>query len=258
MNIARIKYDQQIYYAAIDTEKDCATLIDGDIFGREIVLTNTSLPLDDCTLLAPVKPPHVYAIGLNYAAHVDEFKHIDPTRANPDDPIAFLCATTAITGPNSPIEISRLDHTVDYEGELVAVIGRRCSRVSEEEALDYVLGYDVSDRTYQNADKQWLRAKSQPTYKPLGPWIVTDIKDPQNLAVRSYLNGELRQNGNSQLMIFSIARLIAHLSAFTTLEPGDLIYSGTPAGVGHLAPGDTITVEIEGIGTLTNTAVAGE
>lgn len=262
MNIARIKYDQQIYYAAIDTEKDCATLIDGDIFGREIVLTNTSLPLDDCTLLAPVKPPHVYAIGLNYAAHVDEFKHIDPTRANPDDPIAFLCVTTAITGPNSPIVISRLDHTVDYEGELVAVIGRRCSRVSEEEALDYVLGYtcgnDVSDRTYQNADKQWLRAKSQPTYKPLGPWIVTDIKDPQNLAVRSYLNGELRQNGNSQLMIFSIARLIAHLSAFTTLEPGDLIYSGTPAGVGHLAPGDTITVEIEGIGTLTNTAVAGE
>ena len=116
MNIARIKYDQQIYYAAIDTEKDCATLIDGDIFGREIVLTNTSLPLDDCTLLAPVKPPHVYAIGLNYAAHVDEFKHIDPTRANPDDPIAFLCATTAITGPNSPIVISRLDHTVDYEG----------------------------------------------------------------------------------------------------------------------------------------------
>lgn len=209
MNIARIKYDQQIYYAAIDTEKDCAMLIDGDIFGREIVLTNTSLPLDDCTLLAPVKPPHVYAIGLNYAAHVDEFKHIDPTRANPDDPIAFLCATTAITGPNSPIVISRLDHTVDYEGELVAVIGRRCSRVSEEEALDYVLGYtcgnDVSDRTYQNADKQWLRAKSQPTYKPLGPWIVTDIKDPQNLAVRSYLNGELRQNGNSQLMIFSIA-----------------------------------------------------
>ena len=167
MNIARIKYDQQIYYAAIDTEKDCATLIDGDIFGREIVLTNTSLPLDDCTLLAPVKPPHVYAIGLNYAAHVDEFKHIDPTRANPDDPIAFLCATTAITGPNSSIVISRLDHTVDYEGELVAVIGRRCSRVSEEEALDYVLGYtcgnDVSDRTYQNADKQWLRAKSQPT-----------------------------------------------------------------------------------------------
>ena len=124
--------------------------------------------------------------------------------------------------------------------------------------LGYTCGNDVSDRTYQNADKQWLRAKSQPTYKPLGPWIVTDIKDPQNLAVRSYLNGELRQNGNSQLMIFSIARLIAHLSAFTTLEPGDLIYSGTPAGVGHLAPGDTITVEIEGIGTLTNTAVAGE
>ena len=91
MNIARIKYDQQIYYAAIDTEKDCATLIDGDIFGREIVLTNTSLPLDDCTLLAPVKPPHVYAIGLNYAAHVDEFKHIDPARQSRRSDCFSLC-----------------------------------------------------------------------------------------------------------------------------------------------------------------------
>lgn len=259
MNIARINYDQQIYYAAIDTEKDLATLIDGDIFGRDITLTNTTLPLDDCSLLAPVNPPHVYAIGLNYAAHVDEFKHIDPTRANPDDPIAFLCATTAITGPNAAVAITRPDHIVDYEAELVAVIGRRCSKVSEADALDYVLGYtcgnDISDRTYQNSDKQWLRAKSQPGYKPLGPWIVTDIKDPQSLGVRSYLNGQARQDGNSSLMIFSIARLIAHLSAFTTLMPGDVIYSGTPAGVGHLAPGDTITVEVEGIGTLTNTIV---
>lgn len=254
MKIARIRYDQQIYYAAIDG--DTATLIDGDIFAPEISLTNTTLPLEACQLLAPLNPPHVYAIGLNYAAHVDEFKHIDPTRANPDDPIAFLCATTAITGPDQPITISRTDHTVDYEAELVAVIGRRARGVREEDALDYVLGYtcgnDVSDRTYQNADKQWLRAKSQPSYKPLGPWIETSIKDPQTLQVRSFLNGEPRQDGNSSLMIFSVARLIAHLSAFTTLEPGDVIYTGTPAGVGHLHPGDTITVEVEGIGRLTN------
>ena len=253
---ARLSYGQQLYYAAIDEAAETATLVDGDIFGRDISLTNTTLALADCTLVAPVTPRHVYAIGLNYAAHVDEFKHIDPTRANPDDPIAFLCATTAIVGPGAPITISRLDHTVDYEAELVAVIGRRANRVSEAEALDYVLGYtcgnDVSDRTYQNADKQWLRAKSQPSYKPLGPWIATDIRDPQNLRVRSWLNGELRQDGNTCQMIFSIARLIAHLSAFTTLLPGDLIYSGTPAGVGHLAPGDTITIEIEGIGTLSN------
>lgn len=257
MKLARIKYDQQIYYARIDG--DTATLIDGDIFASEIRFRQTTLPLAECELLAPVNPPHVYAIGLNYAAHVDEFKHIDPTRANPDDPIAFLCASTAITGPDAPITISRPDHTVDYEAELVAVIGRRARNVREEDALDYVLGYtcgnDVSDRTYQNSDKQWLRAKSQPSYKPLGPWIETAISDPQTLQVRSFLNGEPRQDGNSGLMIFPIARLIAHLSAFTTLEPGDVIYSGTPAGVGHLAPGDTITIDIEGIGTLTNKVI---
>ncbi len=262
MKIGRINYEQQIYYAAIDEEAGTATLVDGDIFGPEIALTRTTLPLDACTLLAPVTPQHVYAIGLNYAAHVDEFKHIDPTRANPDDPIAFLCASTAITGPDTAIGITRLDHTVDYEGELVAVIGRRASRVSEEEALDYVLGYtignDVSDRTFQNADKQWLRAKSQPTYKPLGPWIATDIENPQDLSIRTRLNGELRQDGNTSLMIFGIARLIAHLSAFTTLYPGDVIYSGTPAGVGHLAPGDDIAIEIEHIGTLHNTVTSAE
>ena len=256
MKLARIKLDQQIYYASIN-DNQTATLIDGDIFGPHIDLTNTTIPLADCQLLAPVKPPHVYAIGLNYAAHVDEFKHIDPTRANPDAPIAFLCATTAITGPDTAVTLTQPDHTIDYEDELVAVIGRRCHRVSQENALDYVLGYtcgnDISDRTYQNADKQWLRAKSQPGYKPLGPWIETDIQDPQNLRIQSFLNGEPRQDGNTDCMIFNIARLIAHLSEFTTLEPGDVIYSGTPAGVGHLQPGDTITVTIQNIGTLTNT-----
>ncbi len=256
MKIVRIKTNQQIYYAKLNDDRT-ATLIDGDIFGPHIDLTNTTISLDDCELLAPVNPPHVYAIGLNYAAHVDEFKHIDPTRANPDAPIAFLCATTAITGPDQPVTLTQPDHTIDYEGELVAVIGRRCHQISEENALDYVLGYtignDISDRTYQNADKQWLRAKSQPGYKPLGPCIQTDIADPQNLGIQTTLNGELRQNGNTGLMIFGIARLIAHLSEFTTLMPGDLIYSGTPAGVGHLHPGDTVSITIDQIGTLTNT-----
>lgn len=259
MRIARVKIDQQIYYAAVDDTQSQATIIDGDIFGEDIELTKTVVSLADCELLAPVNPNHVYAIGLNYAAHVDEFKHIDPTRANPDAPIAFLCATTAITGPNTNIVITEPDHNVDYEGELVAVIGRRAQNVREEDALSYVLGYtcgnDVSDRNFQNSDKQWLRAKSQRTYKPLGPWIVTDITDPQTLQVRSYLNGNLVQDGNSELMLFNVARLIAHISAFTTLYPGDCIYTGTPKGVGHLHAGDTITVDIEHIGQLTNTVV---
>lgn len=259
MRIARLKIDQQIYYADVDDALKTATLIDGDIFGPSIDLTETTVSLDECEVLTPVKPSHVYAIGLNYAAHVDEFKHIDPTRANPDAPIAFLCASTAITGPDTEIVITEPEHNVDYEGELVAVIGRRAQNVREEDALSYVLGYscgnDVSDRNFQNSDRQWLRAKSQRTYKPLGPWLVTGIDNPQNLQVRSYLNGELVQDGNSELMLFNVARLIAHISAFTTLYPGDVIYTGTPKGVGHLKAGDVIEIDIEKVGRLRNSVV---
>ena len=258
MKIARIQLGDRTCYGRIHTDHASITLLQGDpLAGDTLTDTDTTLPLSACTLLAPVQPAHVYAIGLNYAAHVDEFKHIDPTRANPEAPIAFLCADTAITGPGTPVTLTQPTHTIDYEAELVAVIGKPCRNVSVENALDHVLGYtcgnDISDRTYQNSDRQWLRAKSQPGYKPLGPWINTAITDPQTLRITSHLNGELRQNGTTDCMIFTIAQLIAHLSAFTTLQPGDVIYSGTPAGVGHLQPGDTITIEIENLGTLTNT-----
>lgn len=261
MKIARITHDQQLYYANIIENDTKAQLIEGDIFDPTGAyhLTHTILPLADCTLLAPVQPRHVYAIGLNYAAHVDEFAHIDPTRIVPKAPISFMVPPSAISPAGAPIVLTHDDHPIDYEAELVVVIGKYGVQISEADALRHVLGYtcgnDVSDRTHQNTDKQWLRAKGQPTYKPLGPWIVTDIANPQSLQVRSFLNGEPRQNGNTKDMIFPIARLIAHISAFTPLYPGDVIYSGTPENVGHLKDGDTITIHIEGIGTLENPVV---
>lgn len=258
MKIARIRYDNSISYASVGSGE--YFLIEGSIFdGNNWQVTSVSIPQNEAVLLAPVRPPHLYAIGLNYAAHVDEFKNIDPTRANPKAPITFLCASTAVAAPGEPIRIARPDHNTDYEAELVVVMGRRCTNVTAEEALDYVFGYtcgnDVSDRNYQNQDKQWLRAKSLPTYKPMGPYIATGIADPQKLSVKSFLNGELRQDGNTCDMLFSCAQLIAHISSFTTLVPGDVIYTGTPVGVGHLAAGDIITVEIEQIGRLTNTVM---
>lgn len=261
MKIARLIYGEQVYYANIIDNDTNAQLIEGDIFGGEAHshLTQTIVPLADCTLLAPVQPRHVYAIGLNYAAHVDEFAHIDHTRIVPTEPICFMVPASAVVGPLAPIVLTHADHHIDYEAELVVVIGKYGKNISEADALDYVFGYtcgnDVSDRHHQNSDKQWLRAKGQPSYKPLGPWVVTDITDPQVLSVRSFLNNTPRQDGNTKDMIFSVARLIAHISAFTPLYPGDVIYSGTPEGVGHLATGDRIAIDIQDIGRLENPVV---
>lgn len=226
----------------------------GDLFDTPTE-SGDPIALADVALLAPVIPRYVYAIGLNYAKHIEEFRHIDATRVVPEAPIAFMVAPSAIIGPNTPIVLQNHEHKIDYEAELVVVIGRTCYQVDEASALDYVFGYtcgnDVSDRNHQNMDKQWLRAKSHPTYKPLGPWIETDLA-PQAQQVRSYVNGALRQDGHSGDMIFSVAQLIAHLSSFTPLYPGDLIYTGTPDGVGALQEGDAVDIEISGIGRLHN------
>lgn len=226
-------------------------------FGAHEVLPEVVNP-DDVRLLAPVEPPHLYAIGLNYLKHIEEFRHIDTTRNLPEAPIAFMCAPSAIVGPGEAIRLQNAKDKIDYEAELVAVIGKHCENVSEDDALAYVFGYtcgnDVSNRVHQNMDKQWLRAKSQPTYKPLGPWIETEL-DPANLQVRSSVNGERRQDGNSSDLIFSVAKLISHISSFTPLVPGDVIYTGTPEGVGPLKEGDTVEIFVEGIGTLSNPVV---
>jgi len=223
-------------------------------------------PLDGCTLLSPVlAPSKILAIGLNYVPHAAEVDFEPPVR-----PLLFSKYPSSIIGPGEAIRFDTGQTSqVDYEAELAVVIGKRASHVSEADALGYVFGYtacnDVSARDAQFADVQWVRGKSFDTFCPLGPWIVTadEIPDPQTLGIRCRVNGETLQNANTGEMIFGVANLISYFSRMITLEPGDVIASGTPAGVGmarkpqvFLRNGDVVTVEIDGIGALTNPVVA--
>lgn len=210
-------------------------------------------PLDQVRLLAPVTPSKVACVGRNYAEHAAEFGN-----EAPPEPLIFLKPPTSIIGPGAPVVYPALSERVDHEGELAVVIGRRCRRLREEEALSFVFGYtvanDVTARDLQRKDGQWTRGKGFDTFGPVGPWVDTEY-DPVNRAVRCSVNGELRQDSNTALMIHSVERILAYITAFMTLEPGDIVMTGTPAGVGPVEPGDTMTVEVEGLGTLTNPVI---
>lgn len=217
--------------------------------------------LGEVPLLAPVPHPgKVIGIGRNYADHARE-----TGAAVPDRPQLFAMWANAVVGPGAPIRRPAITDALDYEAELVVVIGRTATRVPASRALDHVLGYtcgnDVSARDLQHGDSQWVRGKSLDSFAPTGPWIVTadELPDPQTLRIRGLVNGEVRQDDTTAHMLFGVAELIEFITEAITLEPGDLIFTGTPAGVGHgmdpkryLAAGDVVRVEIEGIGTLEN------
>ena len=222
----------------------------------------TTLPLAEVELLAPVpRPGKILAAGINYHSHGEE-----QAKAPPDHPVMFAKMTTALIGHGAEIRWSpALTTAVDFEAELAVVIGRACRRVDEAEALSYVAGYtclnDVSARDLQYADRQFVRGKSLDTFCPMGPWLVTadEIADPQALDLRCLVSGELMQHASTAEMVFSVAQLISFCSQAMTLEPGDVIATGTPGGVGWyrepkrlLHDGDEVTVEIEGIGRLIN------
>ncbi len=211
--------------------------------------------LQEVELLAPVVPSKVLAVGRNYAAHAAEFDH--PV---PQEPLLFLKPPSAVIGPGAAIVLPPLPKRVDHEAELAVVIGRRCRGVGRGEALDYVLGYtcanDVTARDLQQRDGQWSRAKGFDTFCPLGPWIVTAV-DPAGLEVLGRVNGEVRQRGHTGDLLFPVPVLIEYASAVMTLEPGDVLLTGTPAGVGPLRPGDIVEVEVPGVGLLRNPVVAG-
>lgn len=221
-----------------------------------------SYPLSAVKLEAPVRPNKIIAIGRNYAEHAKETGNDLPKA-----PLIFAKFPSTLIGPGDTITWSEsITKEVDWEGELGVVIGKRAKNVSEEDALNYVFGYtighDVSARDLQlRADTQWTRGKSLDTFCPLGPWIVTrdEIADPQNLKLTTAVNGEIRQDDTTQNMIFPVKMLISYCSKMFTLEPGDLILTGTPPGVGegmkppvYLKDGDVVTINIEGLGELTN------
>lgn len=226
--------------------------IDGDIYGSYRV-TEQTVDLDDVQLLAPCAPSKGVCIGLNYHDHAQEMQ-----LTLPEEPLFFLKPSTSLNHPSGQVEYPAISHNLHYEAELAIVIKKKARHVSEADAHDYILGYtcanDVTARDIQMKDGQWTRGKSFDTFMPLGPCIETEL-DPHNLHIRLYLNGELKQSSNTRNLIFSVPRLIAHVSQVMTLLPGDVILTGTPAGVGAMQVGDQVMVEIEGIGRLVNTIV---
>jgi 2-keto-4-pentenoate hydratase/2-oxohepta-3-ene-1,7-dioic acid hydratase in catechol pathway len=275
MRVARVKTPTgEIAVGRIEDEKFVSLAVQEDGPGRDALrdLLTTDigraqaigapLPLADCRLLSPVAAPSkILAIGLNYADHARE-----RGQKRPAAPITFVKTNNTIVGPGEPVAFRTADsNEVDYEAELAVVIGRRARRVTRDEALQTVLGFtccnDVSARDAQFGDGQWIRGKSFDTFCPLGPWIVTadEIPDPQALRIACRVNGQTLQDSSTAEMIFGVAHLISYLSTYITLEPGDVIATGTPSGVGfarqppiYLHDGDVVDVEIEKIGTLTN------
>ncbi|MBM4235703.1 MAG: DUF2437 domain-containing protein [Firmicutes bacterium] len=213
--------------------------------------TGKSFKVEDVTLLAPCLPTKIICLGLNYRSHAEEMKFELPKK-----PIIFMKPSTSVIGPHQLICYPSQSRRVDYESELAVVIGLKAYRVDHLQALDYVFGYscanDVTARDQQPAAGQWTYAKSFDTFCPLGPAIETAIVNPDNLQIKGFLNKELVQEGSTADHIFTVAEIIEFVSGCMTLLPGDVIITGTPAGIGPLQPGDTFAVNIEKIGTLIN------
>lgn len=213
------------------------------------------IPLHMVRLLAPVIPGKIICVGRNYAEHAREQGF-----EVPEIPMLFMKPPSSIIGPEESIVLPPQSKQVEHEGELAVIIGRRGRWIPAEEALHYVMGYtcanDVTARDLQRRDGQWTRGKGFDTFLPLGPWIETDLA-PADVLVQTRVNGEMRQMASTREMMFTVEQLIAFISSVMTLEPGDLILTGTPAGIGPLQAGDTVEVSVEGIGSLKNPVVAG-
>jgi 2-keto-4-pentenoate hydratase/2-oxohepta-3-ene-1,7-dioic acid hydratase in catechol pathway len=224
--------------------------ISGHVVGKEVEADGRRFPLEEVRLLAPCCPTKLICVGRNYAAHAAELGNDVPTQ-----PLFFLKPPSAVIGPEDPISLPE-ESEVHYEAELAVVIGRRCRRVPPSEAQDVILGYtcmnDVSNRSAQAWETNWVRAKAFDTSAPIGPVIVSPDELAEPFHIRLRLNGAIRQEGWTSSLIFPIRELISTISAFMTLEPGDVIATGTPKGVGKLAVGDVVEVEIDGIGVLRN------
>jgi 2-keto-4-pentenoate hydratase/2-oxohepta-3-ene-1,7-dioic acid hydratase in catechol pathway len=223
----------------------------GELYGQLLPREHIGAAAD-VTFLPPVAPSKIVAVGLNYADHVAESA---TPRARPEEPIIFLKPPSSLIGHGGTIVIPRGADPVHHEAELAVVIGRTARQVTQDDAYSYVLGLtcanDVSARNFQRQDGQWVRAKGFDTFCPLGPWLTTDLR-ADDLAIAARVNGNIRQQSNTKYLLFDVPFLIAFISNVMTLLPGDVILTGTPAGVGPLQPGDEVEIEIDGIGILRN------
>lgn len=220
---------------------------------RQFRYSNHHYNLAEVKLLAPCTPSKIIGLGLNYQKHGKELQ-----MNMPDEPLIFLKPPTAVIGPEDEIVYPPISQEVDYEGELGVVIKSRAYRVPVDKAMSYILGYtcfnDVTARDLQKKDTQWTRSKSFDTFAAFGPCIETEL-DPKNLTIETYLNGELKQKGNTRDLIFNVPQIVSAVSQVMTLLPGDVIATGTPEGIGPMQPGDTVEIKIEPIGVLRNRVV---
>jgi 2-keto-4-pentenoate hydratase/2-oxohepta-3-ene-1,7-dioic acid hydratase in catechol pathway len=243
-------------YGLVEGDGDGAVVVrlDGAPFDG-VRTTEERSPLADVRLLAPVEPSKVLCLGRNYAEHAKELGN-----EVPEIPVVFAKFSTSVVGPDAEVPYPPDTENLHFEGELAVVIGRECTRVPAEEVADVVLGYTVANdltlRDMQRAEKQWTRAKGFDRSCPLGPWVETDV-DPSALSLRTTVNGEVRQDGTTADMLLDVAACVSWVSQTITLLPGDVVLTGTPAGVGPLQAGDEVTVSVEGIGSLSTRIVAG-
>jgi len=263
VRIARFADGDDPRFGVIGAEDgvDTIAVLKGDPLYAGLELTGQKVLLADVRLLAPVIPrSKVVCVGRNYAAHAKEMAALFGGDGSvPDEPLVFLKPNTAVIGPDDAIVHPTYTNDISFEGELAIVISRICKDVPAADADKVIFGYtianDVSARDLQVKDNQWARAKGSDTFCPLGPWIETSL-DSSNQNIVTAVNGEVLQRGNTGEMTYQVPAIIEYISSFTTLLPGDVILTGTPAGVGTLKPGDDVTVTIDGIGTLRNRVVA--
>jgi 2-keto-4-pentenoate hydratase/2-oxohepta-3-ene-1,7-dioic acid hydratase in catechol pathway len=256
VRIARFTLDDEPTYGLVEGEPGAerVDVLAGDPIYAPLRRTGRQAPLEEVRLLAPVIPrSKVVGIGRNYAAHAAEMGNDLPTA-----PLMFLAPNTSVVGPGDPVVLPDFSEEVSYEAELAVVIGRICKDVPRERVAEVVFGYtcanDVTARDAQRTDGQWARAKGFDTSCPLGPWIETDL-DPSDLRVRGRLDGVTVQDGRTDDMVFDVEDIVSYVSSAFTLLPGDVILTGTPAGVGLLSPGQRFEVDVEGIGVLSNPVV---
>lgn len=245
----RFSYDNRTLIGCVDAADEIEVL-EGDIFG-DYLATGEKVGLQDVKLLAPVEPSTILCVGRNYKSHGGDVQASLPG--------IFTKLPTTISGPGADIPYAQGATDLHYEGEMVVIIGKTCSRVSVESARDYIFGVtcgnDMSERNWQKSDLQWVRAKASDGFGPIGPWIVTGL-DYDNLLLETRVNGETVQSERTNMLIHNVGAVVSFISQTITLNPGDIIYTGTPGTTKAVTPGDTIEVELEGVGVLLNKVVA--
>ncbi len=251
MKYVRFEFQGAVSYGILTGTR--IQVLQGELFNQPAVSAQ-SIGLSDVRLMAPCAPSKAVCIGLNYRDHAEEMKH-----ELPKEPLFFLKPSSSLNDPEGEIRYPAISQNVHHEAELAVVIGKTAKHIKAANAYEYVFGYtcanDVTARDLQKSDGQWTRGKGFDTFMPIGPWIETEL-DPHTLDIKGSINGQLRQSSNTKNLIFRIPELIEFVTQVMTLYPGDVILTGTPSGVGPMQVGDTVTVEITGIGALTNKIVA--